>query len=245
MTKKIFLGNANLSSTVMMFVLMMLGSLSANAESQLDAKVYMTYADFVAGNYVSLDSIVGGRTHQICQVREEDYQYRIKTGDKEADKILKYQALVVEYGGQLYVNCRYLRCNDVPLEITNYSQAVRYDGDKLCVISHWINTLASLADLATNVTTVFSPLPVAIPAAAASVALEWNMDRLSNYRCYYLGSDANAKGRTPIVRMDDTFMSDVLKDSPELLQRYNALSKKRQRQAAANILPFLREKGLI
>jgi len=245
MTKKITLGNVRTSSTVIMFVLMMLVSTSAKADSKLDAKVYMTYADFVAGNYVSLDSLVGGRTHQICQVREEDYQYRIKTGDKEADKILKHQALVVEYGGNLYVNCRYLRCNDIPLEISNYSLAYRYDGNKLCVVSHWINTAVALASIATGITAVVSPLPVAIPSAATSIALDWNLDKLSNYRCYYLGSDANAKGKTPIVRMDDAFMGEVLKDSPELLQRYNAPSKKRERQAAANILPFLREKGLI
>ncbi len=244
MTKKIFFGNATVSSIVMMFVMLMVCT-TAKADSQLDAKVYMTYSDFVAGNYVSLDSLVGGRTRQICQFKEEDYQVRIKTGDKEADKILKYQALVVEYAGQLFVNCRYLRCNDLCLDPTNYTHAYRYDGDKLCVVSHWINTVAALADLATTVTAVVSPLPVAVPAAAASIALDWNMDKLSNYRCYYLNSDANAKGKTAVVRMDDDFMANLLKDSPDMLQRYNALSKKRERQAAANILPFLREKGLI
>ncbi len=243
--KKINLGNATFGSTVMMFVLMLLCTTSAFADSQLDAKVYMTYDDFVAGNFVSLDSLVGGRTRQICQFREEDYQVRIKTGDKEADKVLKYQALVVEYGGQLFVNCRYLRCNDLPLDPTNYTHAYRYDGNKLCVVSHWLNSCAVLADLATTVTTVVSPLPVAIPAAAASIAIECNMDRWSNYRCYCLDSNANAKGKTPVVRMDDTYMSNLLSDSPELLERYNALSKKRQRQSAANILPFLKEKGLI
>ncbi len=245
MKTKMNLGMMTMSSTVMMFVMMMLTSLSAHAESQLDAKVYMTYEDFVAGNSVSLESLTGGRTQQICQVREEDYQYRIKTGDKEADKILKHQALVVEYGGRLFVNCRYLRCDDIPLEISNYSEAYRYDGNKLCVVSHWINTAAALAELATGVTAVFTPLPVAIPSATASAVIGYNLDKLSNYRCYFLGSQANAKGRTPIVRMDDAFMSNILSDSPDLLQRYNAVSKKRQRQAAANILPFLKAKGLI
>jgi len=245
MKKMMVFGNANLGSVVMMLVMMLMVSISAKADSKLDAKVYMTYDDFVAGNAVSLDSIVGGRTQQICQFREEDYQVRIKTGDKEADKVLKYQALVVEYDGQLFVNCRYLRCKDIPLDACNYTHAYRYDGNKLCVVSHWINTGAVLGDLAATVTMVVSPLPVAIPAAATSIALEWNMDRLSNYRCYCLDSNANAKGKTAVVRMDDEYMSKVLSDSPELLSRYNALSKKRQRQSAANILPFLKEKGLI
>ncbi len=247
MTKKMNSRNVTTNSTAMlMFVMMfLLGSVSAQAESKLDAKVYMTYSDFVAGKAVSLDSLVGGRTHQICQIREEDYQFRIKTGDKEADNILKRQALVVEYGGQLYVNCRYLRCNDAPLEPSNYTQAYRYDGNKLCVVTHWLNTAAALAEIATDVTAVLSPLPVAIPAAVGSGVLSWNMDKLSSYRCYCLESEANEKGRTPVARMDDAFMSTVLTDSPELLERYKALSSKRQRQSAANILPFLKEKGLI
>ncbi len=246
MTKQMNSRNVTIGSTMMMFVMILLmSSVSVKAESKLDAKVYMSYSDFVAGKAVSLDSLVGGRTHQICQIREEDYQFRIKTGDKEADNILKRQALVVEYGGQLYVNCRYLRCQDIPLEACNYTQAYRYDGNKLCVVSHWLNTGAALAEIATHVTAVVSPLPVAIPAAVGSGILSCNMDKLSNYRCYCLDCDANEKGKTPVVRMDDSFMSNILTDSPELLERYNALHSKRQRQSAANILPFLREKGLI
>ncbi len=244
MTKNVF-KKMSVGSTVMMFVMMLLVSTSAMAEGQLDAKVYMTYEDFVAGNAVSLDSLVDGRSRQICQIREEDYQYRIKTGDKKADKILKKEALVVEYGGQLYVNCRYLRCNGSALEINNYTQAYRYDGNKLCVVAHWMNTGAVLAGMAADVTSVVAPLPVSIPSAVGTGVIVWNLDKLSSYRCYSLDSKANEKGKTPIVRMDDEFMGNVLKDSPELLERFNAQKTKRQRLSAANILPFLKEKGLI
>ncbi len=234
-----------IGSLVMMIMMLMVGGTSAQAQSQLDAKVYLTYADFVAGRALSVDSLVGGRTRQICQLRQEDYQVRIYTGDKEVDKILKQKALVVEYGGHLYVNCRYLRCNDIPLDVTNYTQALRYDGNKLCVISHWINTGVALAEMAADITAVVSPLPVAVPAAATAGVLAWNLDKLSNYRCYYLDSDANAKGKTPVVRIDDAFMDKILTDNPDLKERYHALSKKRQRQSAANIIPFLKEKGLV
>ncbi len=245
MTKMKFFGNVTISSTLLLFMLILLGNNAVHAQSRLDAKVYMTYADFVADKWVSVDSLVGGRTHQICQVKQEDYQFRIRTGNKEVDKILKQDALVVEYGGHLYVNCRHLRCNGSPLEVTNYTQAYRYDGNKLCVVSHWTNTGAALVGMAADVTAVVAPIHVSIPAATTAVAIAWNMDRMSNYRCYYLDSEPNAKGKTPIVRIDDVFMNDVLKGSPDLLQRYNALDKKRQRQSASNILPFLLEKGLI
>jgi len=218
---------------------------TAQAQSQLDARVCMTYSDFVAGNWISVDSLVGGRTKQICQLRQEDNQFRVKTGDKEADNILKKDVLVLEYGGHLYVNCRYLRCNDVPLDVTNYSQAYRYDGNKLCVVAHWINGGALLAGIAGDVVTAVAPLPVSIPSAVGSSVLWYNMDKLNSFRCYYLDADANAKGKTAVTRIADEFMSKILADSPELLERYKALDKKRARQSAANILPFLKEKGLI
>ncbi len=245
MTKTMNFQNVNVTVAVMMFVMMLLGSTSAKAESQLDAKVYMTYADFVAGKSVSIDSLVDGSTHQICQIRQEDYQFRINTGDKKVNKLLKTKALIVEYGGQLYVNCRNLRRNGNPLEVYNYTQAFRYDGNKLCVVSHKTNDVALLADIAATATVIASPIEVALPAAVAGTVISMNMDRLSSYRCFCLDTDADEKGITPVVRMDDPYMYNVLKDSPELLERYKSLSNKRQRQSAANILPFLKEKGLI
>ncbi len=244
-TMRLFAKQNSSSLFVTMFVMMFLNAVTAKAGSQLEAKIYMTYSDFVKGKSISVDSLVNGRTHQILQLREEDYQIRVKSGDKEVDKILKQQALVLEYGGHLYVNSRYLRCNDIPLDVSNYTQAFRYDGNKLCVVAHWINTAAVLADLAGTVTAVVSPIEIAIPVAVGTAVLAWNFDKLCTYRCYCIDCDANAKGRTPVTRMDDAFMSNVLRDSPDLLARYNALDKKRQRTSAANILPFLKEKKLI
>ncbi len=232
-------------SLLIVILFTLVSVLPVQAQGHLDAKVCMTYSDFVAGKWQSVDSLVAGRSKQICQLKMEDNQFKIKTGDKETDNMLKKEALVLEYDGHLYVNCRYLRCNDVPLDVTNYAQAYRYDGDKLCVVAHWINGGAVLAGLAGDIVTVAAPFPVAASAAVGSTAIWWNMEKLNSYRCYYLDADANEKGKTAVKRIADDFMNEVLTDSPELLERYNALEKKRARQSAANILPFLKEKGLI
>ncbi len=221
------------------------GTMAMQAQSKMDARLCMTYADFVAGKWQSVDSLVNGRTKQIIQLKMEDHQFKIKTGDKQTDELIKKDALLIEYDGHLYANCRNLRYKDAPLDVRNYAQAYRYDGDKLCIVAHWVNGGAVLAGLAGDVVATVSPLPVSIPTAVGSTVIWLNMEKLSNFRCYYLDSDANEKGRTVVERMTDEFMAKTLSDSPQLLERYNALDKKRARQSAANILPFLKEKGLI
>lgn len=210
-----------------------------------DAKFCKSYSDFVANRWTPVESLTKGRTNQMCQIKFENDQFKFKTGDKEADEILKKEVLVVEYMGHLYVNCRNLRCNDIVLDVTNYAQAYRYEGDKLCVVAHWINGGALMASIAGDVAFIASPLPVAIPAGVASDVIWLNMDKFNSYRCYYLDQDANSKGKTAVVRINDEFVKKVLANDHALLERYNAIEKKNARQSAANILPVLKEKGLI
>ena len=40
-------------------------------------------------------------------------------------------------------------------------------------------------------------------------------------------------------------MNDLLNTDDALLQKYNAISSKRNRQSSANVLPILMEKGLV
>lgn len=225
--------------------LLFCSALSTAQAQKVNARYCKTYADYVAGRWQSVDSLVAGRTKQMCQVKFEDDQFKFKTGDKEADAVIKRDVLVMEYAGHLYVNCHNLRCNDIPLDVSNYAQAYRYGGNKLCVVAHWINGGALLAGIAGDVATIAAPLPVAVPAFVGSEAIWWNMDKLNNYRCYLLGSDANAKGKTAVERITDEFMAKELANNKALLERYNAVKKKGARQSASNILPVLLEQGLI
>jgi hypothetical protein len=114
-----------MKKNVFVLALFCIVSMMANAEV---AKYCMSYDDFVAGNWKSVDELTAGRTQQVCQMKSGDHGvFYFKTGDKQSDELLKKDAFAVMYGQQLFVNCRNLRYKDVSLETSKYVQAVRYD----------------------------------------------------------------------------------------------------------------------
>jgi hypothetical protein len=48
-----------------------------------------------------------------------------------------------------------------------------------------------------------------------------------------------------VTRIDDAYMTKLLSDDAHMLARYNAVSSKRERQSASNVLAVLSEKGLV
>ncbi len=218
-------------------------ALTTNA--QVDAKYCMTYDDFLDNRWVPVDSLVGDSIKKVIQLRFSDNQYRLKTGDKEADAVLKKSVLLVEYAGHLYANCHNLRDKGAVLCQNTYAQAYRYGENKILVVAYWISGTAVAVGLAADVAVIASPLKVAIPAFAASEAVWLGMSQLNNFRCYLIDSEASNKGKTAVTRLDDAFMENLLADDQELLGRYKAETKKGRRISAANILPVLMEKGLI
>jgi hypothetical protein len=113
----------------------------------------MSYSDFVAGKWKSVDEL--STANQAVQIKAEDNQVRFKTGDKAADEVLKKEAFAVMYGDNLYVNCHNLRNDGISLDITGYTQAVRYDRDKVCVMAYKDNTLTSVLGLGLSVASIF------------------------------------------------------------------------------------------
>lgn len=226
------------------FVSLLFCCLSLMAQAQV-AKYCMTYADFVADKWTPVDSLTEGRTQQAVQMKFADNEVKFKTGDKEADKILRKDVFAVDYGGHLFVNCRNLRNNDIPLDISGYTQAVRYDNNKLCVMTYKINDAAFLLGFGADVASFFVSTPVSLGLRTTSTALWLCKDHLNSYVCYLVDSDTNAKGKTPVTRINDKFMEQLLADDTAMLGKYNAISGKKSRQSAANVLPILMEKGLI
>lgn len=227
------------------FMLAVLLMVAGTVSAQVDAKYCMTYDDFVNNRWTPIESLVGGRTKQMVQIKFDCNQYKVKTGDKEADAVLKKQAFAVEYGGHLYVNCRNLRCNGVVIDVLGYAQAYRFENNKLMVVAYHVSTGAFLAGVAADVVSVTTPASVAIPSMVGSAAIWMSMDSMSSYRCYILDSGANEKGKTEVTRITDEVMSQILSSDQPLLERYMAVSSKKNRQSASNILPILMEKKLI
>ena len=226
-------------------VIMVLCCVSMIAKAEV-AKYCMSYADYVAGNWKPVSELTEGRTNQVCQLKSDDHCVYFKTGDKMSDQILKKNAFAVMYGNQLYVNCRNLRYDDVPLETSKYVQAVPYGDHKLCLMAYKTNALLALADIGCLASSVFvNNTWVSLGLVSGSIGAGIANNCLSDYACYLLGSNANAKGKTPITRINDDFMVNLLSDDTSLLNKYMAVKSKHNRQSAANVLPILMEKGLV
>ena len=218
-------------------------SMMANAEV---AKYCMSYEDFVADNWKSLDELTAGRTKQVCQIKSGDHGvYYFKTGDKQSDKLLKKEAFAVMYGQQLFVNCRTLG-NNGALETSKYVQAVRYDKDKLCILAFKTDGVTAVAAFGTAAAGLFAGNTAArLGFTSSSIALGIANESLSNLKCYLVDGSVNEKSKTTVTRINDEFMAELLADNAPLLERYNAIKAKHNRQSAANILPILMEKGLV
>jgi hypothetical protein len=226
-------------------VLMMMVSCLPTMMMAQPAKYCMTYSDYKTHNWNTIESLVDGRSEMIPQIKMDESVIKVKSGDKEVDRILKKEVFAITFGKQLYVNCRNLRCKDIILDTQNYVQAYPYAGNKLLIAVYHINNGAFLMGLGADVASVFTPLGPSIALRSTSTALWLSRKKLDNHRCYLIDTDANEKGRYPVTRIDDDFMAKLLANDAHLLARYNAVSSKKERQSASNILAVLTEKGLV
>ena len=227
-----------------LIVMMMVSCLPMMMMAQ-PAKYCMTYSDYKTPNWNTIESLVNGRSEMIPQIKMDETDYKVKSGDKATDRILKKEVFAISFGKNLYVNCRNLRCKDIILDTQQYVQAYPYAGNKLLIAVYHINDGAFLLGLGADVASIFTPLGPSIALQTASTALWLNRSKLNSYRCYLIDTDANEKGRYAVTRIDDAYMTKLLSDDAHMLARYNAVSSKRERQSASNVLAVLSEKGLV
>jgi hypothetical protein len=227
-----------------LIVMMMVSCLPMMMMAQ-PAKYCMTYSDYKTHNWNTIESLVNGRSEMIPQIKMDETDYKVKSGDKATDRILKKEVFAISFGKNLYVNCRNLRCKDIILDTQQYVQAYPYAGNKLLIAVYHINDGAFLLGLGADVASIFTPLGPSIALQTASTALWLNRSKLNSYRCYLIDTDANEKGRYAVTRIDDDYMTKLLSDDAHMLARYNAVSSKRERQSASNVLAVLSEKGLV
>lgn len=227
-----------------LIVMMMVSCLPVMMMAQ-PAKYCMTYSDYKTHNWNTIESLVNGRSEMIPQIKMDETDYKVKSGDKATDRILKKEVFAISFGKNLYVNCRNLRCKDIILDTQQYVQAYPYAGNKLLIAVYHINDGAFLLGLGADVASIFTPLGPSIALQTASTALWLNRSKLNSYRCYLIDTDANEKGRYAVTRIDDDYMTKLLSDDAHMLARYNAVRSKRERQSASNVLAVLSEKGLV
>ena len=226
------------------FVLVLFSCLTLMAQAQV-AKYCMTYTDFVAGKWNSVDDLTMGRTSQACQIKTYKNQVRFKTGDKVADKVLKHQVFAVMYGDQLFVNCRTLRNGGASLDVSGYTQAVCYDNDKVCVLAYKRNDVAFALELGTEIVGfMVDNKALSVGLLVGSGAIGFYNENMKTMACYLVDGNTN-DGKYTATRINDSFMENLLSNDASLLGKYKAINGKRSRQSAANVLPILMEKGVV
>ena len=208
-----------------MFSVMCLMALGTSAQE----KYCTSYNDFKANNWVEIDNPLQSKARtQNQKFWNGGNDFQFTTGDKQMDKTLKNNALVVMMGDTMFVNCKNLEYKK-RLFGKGYAKACRFDGNKILIVNN------PPADVSIGI--MFGLIGAAIAES----------NRLEKQMCYVLHSDPlPGKKRFPLVLIDDTFMEDLLNNynAPELLEKYNQ-APKNKRNYANNVLPILEELKLI
>ena len=84
-------------------VLMMMVSCLPTMMMAQPAKYCMTYSDYKAHNWNTIESLENGRSEMIPQIKMDESDIKVKSGDKEVDRILKKEVFAITFGKQLYV----------------------------------------------------------------------------------------------------------------------------------------------
>jgi hypothetical protein len=208
-----------------MFSVMCLMALGTSAQE----KYCTSYSDFKANNWVEIDTPLQSKARtQNQKFWNGGNDFQFTTGDKQMDKTLKNNALVVMMGDTMFVNCKNLEYKK-RLFGKGYAKACRFDGNKILIVNN------PPADVSIGI--MFGLIGAAIAES----------NRLEKQMCYVLHSDPlPGKKRFPLVLIDDAFMEDLLNNynAPELLEKYNQ-APKNKRNYANNVLPILEELKLI
>lgn len=194
------------------------------------SKYCKSYEDFKADRWTEIDTVYLDGHSKSHQLWVGGNDYKLTTGNKELDEVIKKEALAVICKDTIYVNCRNLRFEKTGFG-NGYTKGYRYDGNKLCIVNKKIGKAAS-GQMATGM--AFGAIGGAIAASS----------QMKNQVCYLIESDVE-KGKVNILLMDDAFMDGLLKEHQELADQYHAVEKKKERQSAATIFPILQQLGLV
>jgi hypothetical protein len=211
------------------FLIFVLSAVALYASAQ--GRYCKNYDDFVAGQWTELPTlnVIG---HSVShQVWAGGNDYKFDTDDKTTNKILKKEALLVEYQDTLYVNLRNLRYKKA-LFGNGYAQGLVYDKDKILFVTHRIGSAVDGKRFASTFFLGF------VGAAISETSIR--NDRV----CYLIDNNGDGK-KTQIVLLDDQFMNELLSKNSRLMERYKEKKKQKERESAANVLPILKELGLV
>ena len=212
---------------LVIFFILVVSSLQADAQS----RYCYSYEDYKSDNWIELPSIEFKHYSNSKELWTKKHEYYFTTGDKKTDKKLKNEAFIVQKGDSMFVNLSQMRCENV-LFGKGFAYGMPLIGKKILFISNRVDMKA--ASRQTNTYMAFG-LMGAMIAKSSNIKVK---------ACYIL--DTNPNGQyTDVLLIDDDVMRKLLADDKDLLNRYFKVADQNERETPSNILPLLREKGLI
>ena len=204
-------------------------SITANAQ----CKYCNTYEDFLADRWQELDTIYCDSHSKTRQLWWGGNDYKLTTGEKAIDKILKKKAFAVMRDDTLYVNCRNLRYENTRFG-NGYTKAMRIGQRSLLFVNKIIGSEAQGNVMRSQF--LFGVIGSMITAS----------EQMEQQVCYVISFGANNNGEISIRLIDDRLVEQMITDAHhyDLYDEFYAEKDPEKRLLAKHVIPILEKAGL-
>ena len=184
----------------------------------------LSYEDFMEGRWETMDSVDVVRASKGHKFMWGGGDFTIKGTDKASCKMLTSSAFAVVANNKLYVNCKNLKCKKIIFG-KGFFRA-------LSLGSHGLIFAGIDSKTAAYART---------GAVGGGVAATQEDSRV----CYLISQDSGGKRYIEVSYVDDEFMSKLLADQTELLDKYNSETDPTERVQADRIFSILKKSGYV
>lgn len=216
-------------------LLILVSALALVSEAQ--PSYCLSYADFHAGNWLHLDTLIVKRQSRQRQFLMGVGKIKLTSGNKKTDKILKEKAFAILFHDTVFVNCTKLQYDDNQLG-NGYTKALRLGQDKLLLAGSAALEDQVISDIRTGAILLGGG---AIGGALAAYSMREEM--AISKGCFVTEIEFRS-GMVKIVAIDDAFVRNNLSKTPELIEQYEQI-KPKERLLAIHVIPLFRKAGLI
>jgi hypothetical protein len=216
-------------------LLILVSALALVSEAQ--PSYCLSYADFQAGNWLHLDTLIVKRQSRQRRFLMGVGEIKLTSGNKKTDKILKEKAFAILFHDTVFVNCTKLQYDDNQLG-NGYTKALRLGQDKLLLAGSAALEDQVISDIRTGATLLGGG---AIGGALAAYSMREEM--AISKGCFVTEIEFRS-GMVKIVAIDDAFVRNNLSKTPELIEQYEQI-KPKERLFAIHVIPLFRKAGLI
>ena len=212
---------------MIIFAAMLMTALTVSGQS----RYCKTYEDFIEDRWEQLDTVYIDSHSKSHQFWWGGNDYKLTTGNKDTDNILKKDAFAVMQGDTIYLNCRNLRYDKTRFG-NGYTKARRIGERSLLFVNRMIGR--EVRNDQVMVGFMFGTVGVAVSAN------KW----MKNQVCYVISSGAEDDGHIAIRPIDDSLMNQMIDNRVDLHEEYYSEKDRKKRMLAIHVIPILEKSGL-